>query len=294
MKRRLLVTGATGHLGSYLMRELATSQFEVLAWSHSAPSVVAGTDAVAVDLTDADGLGDAFKVARPDVVIHAAAMANPANCFEDRAQAVAVNALGTASVSKLCDAYGARLVYVSTDLVFDGERGHYSVADPVAPTSVYGQTKVTGELAVLASDRNVVVRVSWMFGPSLNGRKSFFVEQMEALRGGPTKSLFHDEWRTPLALHTAAGALIGIAMSEVTGILHVGGPERMSRWEVGQRLGTFLKLGTTGLQPVSRLANPGREPRPRDVSLESTRWRDSFPKQPWPTYEQALSEMGVG
>src|SRR5262249_40468773 len=104
---------------------------------------------------------------------------------------------------------------------------------------------------------------------------------------------FLDEWRTPLALLTAARALLGIAMSGPTGLLHVGGPERMSRWEIGERLAAFLRTGTTGLVSGHRPNGPG-EPRPRDASLDSRRWRELFPNEPWPTFEQALREMGVG
>src|SRR5262249_21948561 len=157
-----------------------------------------------VDLTDPVKVAEAFDDARPTVVILAAAMANAGECAKDPARAVAVNVRGTEILARCCDADRVRLIYVSTDLVFDGNRGCYSEGDPTSPTSVYGRTKLDGERAVLASSRNAVVRVSWMFGPSLNGRKNFFVEMVEALRGGATKTLFLDEWRTPLALLTAA------------------------------------------------------------------------------------------
>lgn len=293
MKPRLLVTGATGHLGSYLMRELDGRPLDVTAWGHSRTATSGSARVVNVDLTDPAGIAQAFREARPTVVIHAAAMANAGECAKDPARAAAVNVRGTETLARCCDADRVRLVYVSTDLVFDGNRGWYSNGEPASPTSVYGRTKQDGERVVLASSRNAVVRVSWMFGPSLNGRKNFFVEMVEALRGGPPKTLFLDEWRTPLSLLTAARALIEIAMSDVSGILHVGGPERMSRWEIGERLAAYLGTGTTGLVGGRRPDGPG-EPRPRDVSLDSRRWRGLFPNEAWPTFEQSLAETGVG
>jgi dTDP-4-dehydrorhamnose reductase len=292
MKTRLLITGATGHLGSYLIREVAETQLEVIAWGNSRTATLASTRTVSVDLTDPSRVAAAFRDAQPNVVIHTAANANANKCAKDPAAAVAVNARATETLAGHCNAVGSRLVYVSTDLVFDGNRGHYSEDDPASPTSVYGRTKLDGEPTVLAGPKNAVVRVSWMFGPSLNGDKSFFVEQIEALRGGPKRTLYTDEWRTPLALQTAAQALIGIALSNVSGILHVGGPERMSRWEFGERLAAYLGTTVTGLLSSCRPSGPG-EPRPRDVSLDSTRWRVSFPDQPWTTFERALTEMGV-
>lgn len=292
MAKRVLVTGANGQLGAYLVRELVAGGADVVAWSHSRPANLSGVSARPVDLTDSAATSSALSEARPDVVIHAAAEANVSKCAENPQRAEAVNARATSTLADFCDATGVRLVYVSTDLVFDGERGRYSETDPIDPLSVYGRTKAAGERAALASNRNAVVRVSWLFGPSLVGRENFFGQQMAALRAGRPVRLFHDEWRTPLGLATAARALVEIATSDVTGLLHVGGPERMSRLEIGQRLAAHLDAGMAGLVSASRVEVPG-EPRPRDVSLDSTRWRDSFPHQSWPTYERALAEMGV-
>ena len=81
-----------------------------------------------------------------------------------------------------------------------------------------------------------------------------------------------------------------MADSDVTGLLHVGGPERMSRLEMGRRLAAHLGVPATGIEAISRLT-AGGEPRPRDTALDSTRWRDSFPTNSWPTFERDLSEM---
>jgi len=292
MATRVLVTGASGQLGAYLVRELVANGADVIAWSHSRSANLSGVSARPVDLTDSAATSSALSEARPDVVIHAAAEASVSKCAENPKRAEAVNARATATLAALCDATAVRLVYVSTDLVFDGERGPYSETDPIGPLSVYGRTKAIGELAALASNRNVVVRVSWMFGPSLVGRANFFDQQMDALRSGRPVRLFHDEWRTPLGLGQAARVLIEIARSDVTGLLHVGGPERMSRLEIGQRLAVYVGTSTSGLVSASRLDAPG-EPRPRDVSLDSRRWRVAFPDRPWITFEQAMTEMGV-
>jgi dTDP-4-dehydrorhamnose reductase len=292
MATRVLVTGATGHLGAYLVRELAARGCEVGAWAHVRPAIVCGVPARAVELTDGAQVTSAYRAAAPDVVIHAAAISAVGDCYRDPNRAEAVNVGGTAALAELCTAAGARLVFVSTDLVFDGERAPYMEADPPAPLSVYGRTKAAAERAVLAAAGHAVVRVSLLYGPALAGRPSFFDQQADALRAGRPVRLFHDEWRTPLGLASAARALVGVATSDVTGVLHVGGPERISRLEMGQRLTAYLGTGTAGVVSASRLDVPG-EPRPRDVSLDSTRWRVSFPDQPWTTFEQTLTEMSV-
>jgi dTDP-4-dehydrorhamnose reductase len=292
MAGRALVTGATGQLGAYLVRELVGRGVAVTAWGHSRPAPVFGVTARPVDLTDPGGLAAAFAEARPGVVLHAAAVSAVGDCARDPERAEAVNGGGTAALGALCERVGIRLVYVSTDLVFDGERPPYSESSPVNPLSVYGRSKATGERAVLSNPRNVVARVSLLFGPSRNGRPNFFDSQVAALREGRPLRLFHDEWRTPLGLATAARALAEIATSDVAGLLHVGGPERMSRVEMGHRLAAHLGINRPLTEPISRRSVPG-EPRPRDTSLDSSRWRVSFPACSWPTFEQSLDQMVV-
>jgi dTDP-4-dehydrorhamnose reductase len=275
-----------------LVRELVEQGLDVLAWGHSRPATVCGITARPVDLTDTAGLSEALNEARPDAVIHAAAMAAVADCARDPGAADAVNAGGTRTLAEACDAAGVRLVYVSTDLVFDGEAAPYTECVVPGPLSVYGRTKVAGERAVLPFARHAVVRVSWMYGPSRIGRPNFFDNQVAALRNGEPVALFQDEWRTPLAFTTAARALTAVSSSDVDGILHVGGPERMSRLEIGRRLAAHLGIRDNRIESVGRTATPG-EARPRDVSLDSARWRTLFPKLTWPDFEQSLKEMGV-
>jgi dTDP-4-dehydrorhamnose reductase len=292
MAQRVLVTGATGQLGAYLVRELVERGSEVVAWGGSQTALVAGVPARPVDITDEPGLADAFAEAGPAVVIHAAAMSAVADCARHPARAQTVNAHGTAILALLCNATGARLVYVSTDLVFDGEAAPYAERDEPSPLTVYGRTKAAGESAVLASPGHAVVRVSLLFGPSRNGKANFFDGQVAALRTGRPVRLFHDEWRTPLGLATAARALVGIATSDVSGLLHLGGSERMSRLEMGRRLAAHLGVEPGGIEATGRLAPEG-EPRPRDTSLDSSRWRSLFPHVVWPGFEAALADMGV-
>jgi dTDP-4-dehydrorhamnose reductase len=132
-----------------------------------------------------------------------------------------------------------------------------------------------------------------MFGPALNGQLSFFDQQRAAIREGREMKLFEDEWRSPLSLITAACALVGLADSDVEGIVHVGGPERMSRWEMGLRLAEALGGNPAPLARARQSDVAFPEPRPRDVSLDSTYWRSLFPQHPWPTWSDAVRELGL-
>jgi dTDP-4-dehydrorhamnose reductase len=288
---RVLVTGASGQLGGYLLRELRRRGVDAMAWSGSRTGRLFDADLQPVDLADAGRVADAFRLARPDAVIHAAALSSMAACYQDPDRARRVNTEGTAVLAGLADRAGIRFVYVSTDLVFDGTRGGYHEEDLPAPVSVYGRSKADAEPAALACRRGLVARVSLMFGPTLVGRPSFFDEQIAALTEQRPVTLFADEWRTPLGYATAAKALVELLSADVTGVLHVGGPERLSRLEMGQRLAAFLGADASVIRARRRADVPLTEPRPCDVSLDSSRWRQRFPGLPWPTWDEALREM---
>lgn len=292
---RVLVTGASGQLGAYLLRELVRDpDLEVVAWSGSTTGSRFGIVLRPVDLGNRDAVAAAFQQARPDAILHAGALASIADCYREPVWAEQINVGGTLVLAEAAQAMRARLVLISTDLVFDGEQAPYRESAPPAPLSHYGRTKVAAERAVLDSGAALVVRISLLFGPSLCGRPNFFDQQLAAVRTGQPLSLFADEWRTPLSLATAAQALVALLRSDVHGILHLGGPERLSRLEMGQRLAASLGRDSAPFIATLRSEASAAEPRPRDVSLDSGRWRSLFPALAWPAWEEALQELGVG
>jgi dTDP-4-dehydrorhamnose reductase len=294
---RLLLTGASGSLGSYILRECLRHDEMVVAWSGRRDGDLFGHLLHPIDLAEPDAIDAAFRDARPDVVVHTAALAVVSDCHRDPQRAERINTRGSAILTELANQAKIPLLHVSTDMVFDGEHPPYREEDAVAPVSVYGRTKAEAERAVLAYPRNTVVRVPLLFGPTLTGRPSFFDQQILALGEGRRIPLFHDEWRTPLSLLVAARALLAIAVGTgvspggFLGLLHVGGPERLSRLEIGQRLAAFLGCDTSGIEPISRTSIAAAEPRQADLSLDSSLWRGLFPHQEWPAWYEALSEL---
>jgi dTDP-4-dehydrorhamnose reductase len=290
MKPRILVTGASGQLGSYLLRRLHVRDAEVIAWSGSRIGTLLGYVLRPVDLGDHAAVAVAFCEARPQLVVHTAAMSRVADCCRTPEEAMQVNAAGTRCLAELAAAAGTRLVHVSTDLVFDGEHAPYREEDAPAPLSAYGGSKAAAEHEAQACANSAVVRISLLFGPSLTDRPTFLDHQRQALAEGRALTLYDDEWRTPLDLETAADALLAIAASDLTGILHVGGPDRLSRRAMGEQLAMVLGFDAH-IVATSRNSGDHSEPRPRDVSLESSRWRALFPHVPCRRYEEALRAM---
>lgn len=297
---RLLLTGASGQLGSYILRECIRRGQTVVAWSGRQQSELFGCPLRPLDIADPDALAEAFRDADPDGVVHTAALAAVADCHRDPQHAERINRRGSAALAELADRKKIPLLHVSTDMVFDGEHSPYREGDPVAPLSIYGRTKAEAERVVLAFPRNTVVRLSLLFGPTLTGRPSFFDQQIQALRQGRRTALFYDEWRTPLSLQVAARSLLtivggtGASSVDPLGLLHLGGPERLNRLEMGWRLAAFLGCDSAGFVATSRTSVAAAEPRPADLSLDSSRWRSLFPREEWPTWVEALSQLMPG
>lgn len=270
---RLLVTGASGKLGGYVVKAARASGHEVVAWAGRG----------AVDLSELRTVEVALAKISPEAVIHTAAVSAVAQAHADPVLAMRVNCEATALLASQCP----RLVYTSTDLVFDGESAPYAEDSEAVPLSEYGRTKLAGEAAVL-SGGGAVVRVSLMFGPSLAGEPGFFDHMMASLREGRPLRLFEDEWRTPIAYEFVGKALVSLAAGDYRGLIHLGGRERLSRFEMGLSLAQALGVDPGLVVPSRRADLAAPEPRPRDVSLDSSRWQSLF--GPVPGYlERAAS-----
>lgn len=283
---RILVTGATGLLGRYLVREVAARGHELVAWSARG-----GHGSRAVELAMGEGIARALELDAPDVVLHAAAMAAVGECAKEPDRARRVNTEGTKALAAACRARGSRCVFVSTDLVFDGRRAPYAEGDEPAPLSVYGRTKAEAEEHVVRAS-GLVVRASLLNGPGLEGRRGTFDSQVEALRAGRGFDGFVDEHRTPVALDTAATVLVGLAMLDATGIVHLGGPERVSRLAMARRLAEHLRADPSLVRSASRTSAAG-EPRPEDTSLATDRLRALLPGLAREPLEASWERMGL-
>lgn len=287
----VLVTGATGLLGGHLVAELARRGVTTVACGGP------GRGALGIDLAVCDDTVASFvSAARPRVVIHAAAVTLISDCARDPERAEAVNVAGTVRVADACRDAGARLVHVSTDLVFDGEHAPYDEKAAPAPLSVYGRSKLAAEHEAARRVPNLlVVRTTLLFGPTLTTRRGFFDQQLEALKtGSPRMRLFEDEWRTPLSLRAAAEALVAMAREDdLRGTIHLGGPERVSRYEMGERLARHVGVDPASVFERASRLGIGGEPRPRDVSLDSSAFHRVFPHLAVDDFESECTRMGV-
>ena len=288
---QILVTGASGQLGQYLVHELVRRGVVPKAWSGQSLRAVAGVVPQPVALADFATLRAALDDLRPAVIIHAAAMSAADDVRRNPALGRTINTDATKVFADWAANSGARLIYTSTDLVFDGSKAMWAEDDTTNPLLEYGRTKAAAEPYVQAVPGGLVARVSLLYGPTITGRPSFFTATLDAVRQGQARQLFTDEWRTPLDYRTAAELLRSLALDhpEITGVLHLGGPERISRYELLLRSVKHLGLDTGLIEPALAARTVLPEPRPHDVSLATTKLRMLIPEIRLRTPEEALA-----
>ncbi len=272
---RILVTGASGLLGSRVTRELLSSGHRVLAVYNRNPVNIESSmlEKVRVDLNNRVVLEDLILKFKPQVIIHCAAYTDVDGCEVNRGVAWRVNVEATRSVVRAARVVKAHVIYVSTDYVFDGERGLYRESDEPYPINYYGLTKLLGEEIVRSSDLlYTIVRTSAIYG--FGGSKKSFAEYIvEKLSGGGVVKALVDQYVSPTLNTLLAKALSEIVELRPMGTLHVAG-ERMSRYEFAVKVAEALGLPRENIVAarMSEMRNWVAR-RPRDSSLDCSRAR---------------------
>lgn len=264
--KRLVITGASGFVGGRLLEALS-SRYQVIGTRHA--NAVPGLDAV--DLAD-DGAAHAFfRARRPEAVINCAALAGPDDCEKAPARSRRLNAEMPALMGRLCAENGARLIHLSTDLVFDGrgKPGGYGEDDAVGPLNVYGRDKLAGERALLeACPDAAVVRVALVYGRARGGRPSFLDWLLGEIGAGRKAKLFTDQWRTPTPVSQLPEVLARLVETpKAAGVFHWAGAERVTRLEFGAAACRAFGLPESSLQASSMADAPPAAPRPADCAL---------------------------
>jgi len=255
MKSLVLLTGAAGLIGSYLVRTPARWRPD---WQ------VCGITRQDADLTDQGQVKALWSRLQPQAVIHCAALSRTGQCEENPVLARQINVEATQRLSEL--AHDIPFVFLSSDQVFDGTQGGYVESDQVNPLNVYGQTKAEAEHVVLQNSAHSVVRVALTAGTSPTRDRSFVEDMLRASVNGTRLTLFTDEFRCPLPAGVIARAIWEMIERDRPGLYHLGGGERLSRWEIGELLASWYPQLRPCIQPGS-LADYQGPPRPPDLSM---------------------------
>jgi dTDP-4-dehydrorhamnose reductase len=253
----VLVTGAAGLLGRTVARVLAVSHDEVHAFGREQ-----------LDVSDQSAVLETMHAVRPAFVVHCAAMTDVDACEHEPDGAWAVNAEGAGYVAAAAYEVGAEIVAVSTDYVFDGEKGSYVESDHPNPIQEYGRGKLGGEDRVReANPRHYVVRSAWIYGPS---GKNFVSKLPELARHGDGIKAIADQRSSPTSAHDLAEAIAQLQGSERYGTYHVVNEGSCSYAEFASF--AFQVLGGGPVEAVSHVEIPRLAPRPADTSLVGEAW----------------------
>ena len=293
---RIFLAGASGLVGAEVARQAASAGHVVAGlvgrWAGVIPGV---TETHAVDLADGDAANEWVRHLRPEVVINAAAISEPAACEANPIASQALNVNFPANLAGAAEAVSARFIHISSEQVFDGNNAPYRVDDPPSPINLYGRQKVESEQLVLAASKNpVIVRAPLLLGNSLSGKRSVHEKLFELWSGNAPARFYVDEFRQVCTAGNLAAALLEIAARpDLHGIFHWAGADLSSRYELGQRLAARFGVPPGLVIPLRRAETPAvSAKRPANLALDLAPLNKEIQLKPQ-TLDDALQELVV-
>jgi len=265
-KSKILITGGSGLLGSNAAR-IAAEAFEVYATYNSHISQIPGCRFVHLDVRDKQQVLSVFERVKPDLVIHTAGLATVDYCEEHEAEAWAINVDGTENIAAASKRVGTKLIYISTDSVFNGQKGMYAEEDIPHPLSVYAKTKLEGEKRVQRRMPDSIIVRTAFYGWSLHDKPSLAEWVLNSLRDGKKLKMWNDVFFSPILVNNLVEVLIAMYHQNLSGIYHVAGTERCSKYAFGQEVARAFGLDENYIEPSSMAEAALKAPRPKDPSL---------------------------
>jgi len=288
---KVLITGGSGLLGQYLNIALSKDN-EILTLYNSNEGNCKNFNSQQTDITNISELKKTFITFKPDVVLHTAAISRPELCDTlSKDFVIDINVNSTKNLAELCELKDAKLIFTSTDLVYDGDLGMMLNEDAsLKPVSLYAETKIMSEDVIKKTfDNYIILRTSLLYGIGLNhSTNNFHVMYNNFLQNKKTK-LFYDQFRTPLSQNDASRLIELLLKTDVKNItLNFGGRERVSRVELGKILCRIGKFDTSLIEQTSMNDVPGLH-KVADVSMNTDLLQSLGLKQM--SIEQSISEI---
>ena len=276
---RVLITGGTGLLGLAIQQSapMGIEGFSVYFPERSLPEPL-HFPVRAADVTDRRQMQSVFEWAKPDVVIHAAAIGSVDFAERNREQTRKVNVGGTEVVAELCQIFKSRLIYISSNAVFDGRTPFYSEIAPVNPINYYGQLKVEAENIVRESSIPwAIVRPILMYGwPYQGERDNPVVWWLRSLENGKHIKVVDNVFSKPLPAWSCAEVIWEVIRQQQTGIYHAAGSDHLSLYDFALQVAEVFDLDAKLITPVPDSYFPEIAPRPQDTSFDTTKMENEL------------------
>ncbi|OQP54669.1 NAD(P)-dependent oxidoreductase [Niastella yeongjuensis] len=294
---KVLITGANGLLGQHLTKLLLDKNYQVVATSRGEsrlPFEPSGNYTYhSMDIANAFDTYAIMNREQPDVVVHAAAMTQVDDCELQPEVCERINVQGTAQILTDAETFSSHFIYVSTDFVFDGEKGNYSEEEDTNPISLYGFTKLQAESMVQVSDVPfAIVRTCLVYGNLLKGTRSNIVSWVrESLEKDKTIQVVSDQLRTPTYVGDLAKGIALIIEKKATGIYHISGKDWLTPYDIALKTAQKFQLDASKIVKVdaSTFKQPGRRPLKTGFVIEKARKELGYEPM---SFDEGLDFMG--
>lgn len=276
---KVLITGANGLLGQHLTKLLLDNNYRVVATSRGESKLpFEPSDSFTYHAMDITNPMETFKIMsleRPEVVVHAAAMTQVDDCELHPQQCERINVQGTSQILTDAETFSSHFIYLSTDFVFDGEKGNYSEEDETKPISLYGFTKMQSEAMVQTSDVPfAIVRTCLVYGNLLSGKRNNIISWVkENLEQGKNIKVVTDQLRTPTYVEDLAKGILLIIQQKAEGIFHISGKDRLSPYDIAVKTAGWFNLDKNLIEKAdaATFKQPGRRPLKTGFVIEKAR-----------------------
>jgi dTDP-4-dehydrorhamnose reductase len=264
---KVLIIGGSGLLGRKLSDQLEQNGYDVhlTYWSNKIQS----GNSYPLDITNTHHVERLFHQISPDVVIHCAAYTKVDDCEKNKDIAYTVNVTGTYNIALSSQQVGAKVIFISTDYVFDGEAGYYKEEDKTSPVNYYGYTKLEGEHIIKIHCKHfLIARTSVLFGSQ---KTNFVIYVLNKLRQGEHFTIIDDQFVSPTLNTDLAQQLLTLVEKNAEGVFHTAGGERISRYNFSTEIAYGFGYDTNLITPIKMKDVTWIARRPRDSSLDITK-----------------------
>jgi len=289
---RVFITGGSGLLGSKVAEIALEKGYEVYSgYNNHRPDF---GEPIKFDLANPDSIVKAINEVKPDAIIHSAALTDVDKCEVEKELAYKINVEGTKVIAEMAGRLGSFMVYISTDYVFDGSKGMYKEEDETNPINYYGYTKLLGEKYC---QNFCIARTCVIYGAKpASGKVNFVLWLINKLENEESVKIVTDQFITPTLNTNLAKMLLEIAERKITGIFHLAGATRVSRFEFAKEIARVFGLDDSLIIPSRMDEINWIAKRPRDSSLDVSKAAKYLNEKPYDLMEALKilkSEMGV-
>ncbi|MFA6296277.1 MAG: NAD(P)-dependent oxidoreductase [Patescibacteria group bacterium] len=272
-REKVLITGGTGLLGLSLIQN-APRNYDIFATYHRFPTKIlpdfSNCKYISLDVTDKKNVMKLFKKNKPKYLIHTASIGSVDFCEQHKKEAFKINVLGGRNMIEACKKYDTKIIYTSSNAVFDGKNPPYKESDQTKPLDYYGKTKLQTEKDILKNNiKYCIVRLMTMYGWNhCNERPNPVTWLLDELKNNRQVKVVDDIYNNHLYVKDAAKAIWQIIKKNKSKIYHLAGPKTISRFDLSLNVAKTFKLNQNLIQPVDSSFFPSLAPRPKDTTYQ--------------------------